>query len=150
MSVYLDIKSLYPHLKVNWSMLMCKICIARRLVVDSFPWCNANFVPFPSGTLVARRMQNGRIQQARLMSLRLLGLSNLVGWALKGKGIEIKVVNDVLLWRQFNVLRYFIYLRQEWIQFSVPNNNKSMIQQSGPLLSTLASVLFFPHLQTIT
>ena len=28
-------------------MLMCKICIARRLVVDSFPWCNANFVPFP-------------------------------------------------------------------------------------------------------
>ena len=42
-------------------MLMCKLCIARRLVVDSFPWCNANFVPFPGGTLVARRMQNGRI-----------------------------------------------------------------------------------------
>ena len=34
MSVYLDIKSLYPHLKVNWNVLMCKICIARRLVVD--------------------------------------------------------------------------------------------------------------------
>ena len=61
MSVYLDIKSLYPHLKVNWNMLMCKICIARRLVVDIFPWCSANFVPFPSGTLVARRMRNGRI-----------------------------------------------------------------------------------------
>ena len=42
-------------------MLMCKICIARRLVVDIFPWCNANFVPFPSGTLVARRMRNERI-----------------------------------------------------------------------------------------
>ena len=40
---------------------MCKICIARRLVVDIFPWCNANFVPFPSGTLVARRMRNGSI-----------------------------------------------------------------------------------------
>ena len=61
MYVYLDIKSLYPHLKVNWNMLMCKICIARCLVVDIFPWCNANFVPFPSGTLVARRMRNGRI-----------------------------------------------------------------------------------------
>ena len=42
-------------------MLMCKICIVRRLVVDIFPWCNTNFVPFPSGTLVARRMRNGRI-----------------------------------------------------------------------------------------
>ena len=41
---------------------MCKICIARCLVVDIFPWCNANFVPFPSRTLVARRMQNGRIE----------------------------------------------------------------------------------------
>ena len=61
MSVYLDIKLLYPHWKENWNMLMCKICIARRLVVDIFPWCNANFVPFPSGTLVARRMRNGRI-----------------------------------------------------------------------------------------
>ena len=61
MSVYLDTKSLYPHLKVNWNVLMCKICIARRLVVDIFPWCNANFVPFPSGTLVARRMGNGSI-----------------------------------------------------------------------------------------
>ena len=61
MSVYLDIKSLYSHLKVNWNVLMCKICIARRLVVDIFPWCNANFVPFPSGTLVALRMQNGSI-----------------------------------------------------------------------------------------
>ena len=61
MSVYLDIKSLYLHLKVNWNVLMCKICIARRLVVDVFPWCNANFVPFPSGTLVARRMRNGSI-----------------------------------------------------------------------------------------
>ena len=30
MSVYFDMKSLYPHLKVNWNMLMCKICIARR------------------------------------------------------------------------------------------------------------------------
>ena len=50
MSVYLDIKSLYPHLKVNWSILMCKICIARRLVVDSFPWCNANFVSFPQNS----------------------------------------------------------------------------------------------------
>ena len=48
MSVYLDIKSLYPHLKVKWNVLMCKICIARRLVVDIYPWCNANFVPFPS------------------------------------------------------------------------------------------------------
>ena len=47
MSVYFDMKSLYPHLKVNWNMLMCKICIARRLVVDIFPWCNANSVPFP-------------------------------------------------------------------------------------------------------
>ena len=63
MSVYLDIKSLYPHLKVNWNVLMCKICIARRLVVDIFPWCNANFVPSPSGTLVACRMGNGSIQQ---------------------------------------------------------------------------------------
>ena len=40
---------------------MCKICIARHLVVDIFPWCNANFVPFPSRTLVARRMGNGSI-----------------------------------------------------------------------------------------
>ena len=40
---------------------MCKICITRRLVVDIFPWSNANIVPFPSGTLVARRMGNGRI-----------------------------------------------------------------------------------------
>ena len=61
MSVYLDIKSLHPHLKVNWNVLMCKICIARRLVVDIFPWCNANFVPFPSGTLVAHRMGNRSI-----------------------------------------------------------------------------------------
>ena len=62
MSVYLDIKSLYPHLKVNWNVLLCKICIARRLVVDIFPWCNAHYVPFPSGTLVARRMGNGSIK----------------------------------------------------------------------------------------
>ena len=61
MSVYLDIKSLYSHLKVNWNVLMCKICIARRLVVDIFPLCNGNFVPFPSGTLVAHRMRNGSI-----------------------------------------------------------------------------------------
>ena len=61
MSVYLDKKSSYPHLKVNWNVLMCKICIARCLVVDIFPWCNANFVPFPSGTLVAHRMRNGSI-----------------------------------------------------------------------------------------
>ena len=61
MYVYLDIQSLYPHLKVNWKVLMCKICIARCLVVDIFPWCNANFVPFPSGTLVACRIGNGRI-----------------------------------------------------------------------------------------
>ena len=61
MSVYLDIKSLYPHLKVNWNVLLCKICIARRLVVDIFPRCNAHYVPFPSGTLVARRMGNGSI-----------------------------------------------------------------------------------------
>ena len=40
---------------------MCKICIARHLVVDIFLWCNANFVSFPSGTLVARQMRNGRI-----------------------------------------------------------------------------------------
>ena len=39
MSVYLDIKSLYPHLKVNWNILTCKICIARRLVVAIFLWC---------------------------------------------------------------------------------------------------------------
>ena len=45
--------------KVNWNVLMCKFCIARRLIVDIFPWCNANFVPFPSWTLVARPMQNG-------------------------------------------------------------------------------------------
>ena len=49
MSVYLDIKSLYPHLKVNWNVVTCKICIARRLVVDIFPWCNVNFVPFLAG-----------------------------------------------------------------------------------------------------
>ena len=61
MSVYLDIKSLYPHLKVNWNVLMCKICIVQCLVVDIFLWCNANFVPFPSGTLVARRMGNRSI-----------------------------------------------------------------------------------------
>ena len=40
---------------------MCKICIARRLVVDTFPRYNANFVPFPSRTLVAGQMQYGRI-----------------------------------------------------------------------------------------
>ena len=45
-------------------MLLCKICIARRLVVDIFPWCNAHYVPFPSETLVARRMGNGSISQA--------------------------------------------------------------------------------------
>ena len=60
-SVYLDLKSLYPHLKVNWNVLMCKICTARRLVVNIFPWCNANFVPFPSRTLVAHRIGSGRI-----------------------------------------------------------------------------------------
>ena len=65
MSVYLDIKSLYPHLKVNWNVLLCKICIARRLVVDIFPWYNAHYVPFPSGTLVARRMGNGSIDEKR-------------------------------------------------------------------------------------
>ena len=48
-------------------MLMCKICIARRLIVNIFPWCNANFVPFPSGTLVARRMGNGSIIIAQLI-----------------------------------------------------------------------------------
>ena len=42
---------------------MCKICIVRRLVVDIFPWCNANFVPFPSGTLVVGRMRNGSIRK---------------------------------------------------------------------------------------
>ena len=62
MPVYLDIKLLYPHLKVNWNMLMCRICIVRCLVVNIFPWCNANFVPFPIGTLVARWMRNGRIR----------------------------------------------------------------------------------------
>ena len=36
MSVHLDIKPLNPHLKVNWNVLMCKICIARRLVVNTF------------------------------------------------------------------------------------------------------------------
>ena len=41
---------------------MWKICIARRLVVDIFLWYNTNFVPFPSGTLVARRMGNGSIK----------------------------------------------------------------------------------------
>ena len=61
MFVCLDVKSLYPHLKVNWNVLMCKICIAWRLVVDIFPWCNVNFVPFPSGMLVACRMWNGSI-----------------------------------------------------------------------------------------
>ena len=61
MSVYFDIKSLYPHFKVNWNVLMCKICFARHLVVNIFLWCNANFVPFPIGTLVARRKGNGRI-----------------------------------------------------------------------------------------
>ena len=61
MSVYLDIKLLYPHLKVNCNVLMCKICIAWRLVVNIFLWCNANFVPFPRGTLVVRQMGNGRI-----------------------------------------------------------------------------------------
>ena len=69
MYVYLDIKFLHPHLKVNWNVLMCRICIARRLVVDIFPWCNANFVPFPSGTVVARRMRNGSIvPRAHLIS----------------------------------------------------------------------------------
>ena len=67
MSVHLDIKSLYPHLKVNWNMLMCKICIALRLVVNIFPWCNANFVPFPSGTLVAHRMGNRTIYSRTLV-----------------------------------------------------------------------------------
>ena len=42
-------------------MLMCKICIAQRLVFDIFPWCNASFVPFRSGMLVVHRMQNGSI-----------------------------------------------------------------------------------------
>ena len=70
MSVYLDIKSLYPHLKVNWNVLMCKICIVRRLIVDIFPWCNANFLPFPSGTLVARRMGNGSIQEIQERSFK--------------------------------------------------------------------------------
>ena len=73
--MYLDIKSLYPHLKVNWNMLMCKICIARRLVVDIFPWCNANSVPFPSGTLVARRMGNGSIKKFSNRSLKSVGIT---------------------------------------------------------------------------
>ena len=68
MSGYLDIKSLHPHLKVNWNVLMCKICIARRLIVDIFPWCNANFVPFPSRTLVERRMGNGSILYKKFRS----------------------------------------------------------------------------------
>ena len=40
---------------------MCKIRIAWRLVVDIFLWCNANFVPFPSGMLVGtpnRKQEN--------------------------------------------------------------------------------------------
>ena len=44
------VKWAHPPLKVIWNVLMCKICIARRLVVDIFPWCNANFVPFPRFT----------------------------------------------------------------------------------------------------
>ena len=80
MSVYFDIKSLYPHLKVNWNMLMCKICIARRLVVDIFPWCNANFVPFPSGTLVARRIGNGSIRVcARRCSGKMVSVLGVFG-----------------------------------------------------------------------
>ena len=67
MSVYLDKKLLYPHLKVNWNVLMCKICIARRLVVDIFPWRNANFVPLPSGTLVACQMRNGSINKDNIL-----------------------------------------------------------------------------------
>ena len=43
---------------------MCKICIARGLVVDIFPWCNVNFVPFPSGALVVRQMRNGSIAKS--------------------------------------------------------------------------------------
>ena len=55
---------------------MCKICIARRLVVDIFPWCNANFVPFRSGTLVARQMRNGRIKNSFQKVLQVLISSN--------------------------------------------------------------------------
>ena len=47
MSVYLDKKLLYPHLKVNWNVLMCKICIALRLVVDIFPMMQCEFCAFP-------------------------------------------------------------------------------------------------------
>ena len=72
MSVYLDIKSLYPRLKVNWNVLLCKICIARRLVLDIFPWCNAHYVPFPSGTLVARRMGNGSIYAKSCLGISFL------------------------------------------------------------------------------
>ena len=39
MSVYLDMKSLYPHLKANWNILMCKKWIARRLVVVTLELC---------------------------------------------------------------------------------------------------------------
>ena len=87
MSVYFDMKSLYPHLKVNWNMLMCKICIARRLVVDIFPWCNANSVPFPSGTLVARRIGNGSI------TWQVKGLVTALAIAQK-----MNTVNSFVLW----------------------------------------------------
>ena len=49
---------------------MYKICIARRLVVDIFPWCNTNFVLFPIGTLVASWMGNGRIDVETKFNIR--------------------------------------------------------------------------------
>ena len=53
---------------------MCEICIAWPLVVDIVPWCNGNFVPFPSGTLVGRRMRNGRINRNDVMSICIICL----------------------------------------------------------------------------
>ena len=145
MSVYLDIKSLNPHLKVNWNVLMCKICIARRLVVDIFPWCNANFVPFPSGTLVARRMQNGRIAQPRLCRGPLC-------ICLKGTFREISLLSHCIFHQQMHTwiliisgsqqLRYFGALHD-----SIPSGKKKNKKNGNKkgYISEFGNLLFWPQ-----
>ena len=61
MSVYLDIKSLYPHLKVKLKRVIVSNLYCAALGCRHFPVMQCAHVPFPSGTLVAHRMGNGSI-----------------------------------------------------------------------------------------
>ena len=48
-------------------MLICKICIARRLVVNIFPWCNANFVPSLAGRWWHAKKEMGELATVMIL-----------------------------------------------------------------------------------